>query len=224
MGLTNEIEQILTRLTADAALRERFVNDPSTLARELGLTASESRQLRREAATRFDSFATSARDRRLVEMGKLLPLTQRVLQGRFAAHFKRYAAAHEAGGIERLFGNALDFADYLECGLRAERVGSGWTLDLLRYEKSRLKAADPKRRLVVAFFRHDISRLVRSVARKTEPEIVRRATLAVWWRTKKHTPVHYSVYAAPNPFGRRGRIERGSTQEQGDGTKGQTRT
>ncbi|MDT7779639.1 MAG: hypothetical protein QOC99_2151 [Acidobacteriota bacterium] len=201
MGLA-EIEQILTRLTADERLRGRFVEDPFALGRELGLSVAESRQLRREAATRFNSFAASPRDRRLVEMGKLLPLTRHILQGRFAAHFNRYAAAREPGGIERLFGDALDFAEYLEKRLREERIGSGWTLELLRYEKARLKAADPKRRLVVAIFRHDISRLVRSVARKEEqPAVVRRPTLAAWWRSKRNTPVRYAVFSRPKLFG-----------------------
>ena len=200
----SEIEQILARLSTDEGLRRRFVDDPFSLSRELGLNAAESRQLRRAAAARFDSFAASSGEQRLVEMSKLLPLTHRVLGSRFAAHFQRYAAAHKPGGIERLFGDAIDFAAYLEKSLRVERVGSGWTLDLLRYERARLKAADPRRRFVAAFFRHDISRLVRSVARKEEtPEVVRRATVAVWLRSKRHAPVRYSVLAAPRLFGRR---------------------
>jgi hypothetical protein len=201
MGLS-EIEEILTRLSADDALRARFVEEPFALGRELGLSAADSRQLRREAATRFNSFVSSPHDRRLIEMGKLLPLTLHILKGRFAAHFKRYASAREPGGIERLFGDALDFADYLEVRLREERIGSGWTLELLRYEKARLRAADPNRRLVVAVFRHDISRLVRSVARKEEqPVIVRRPTLAAWWRSKRHTAVRYAVFSRPRLFG-----------------------
>ena len=200
MGLS-EIEQILARLSTDEGLRRRFVDDPFALSRELGLSAAESRRLRREAAARYDSFAASSGEQRLVEMGKLLPLTHRVLGSRFAAHFKRYAAEREPGGIERLFGDAIDFAAYLEKSLRRERVGSGWTLELLRYERARLKAADPKRRLVAAFFRHDISRLVRSVARKEEtPTVVRRATLALWMRSKRHAPVRYAVFAAPRFF------------------------
>ena len=200
----SEIEQILARLSTDEGLRRRFVDDPFALSRELGLNAAESRQLRREAAARFDSFAASSGEQRLVEMSKLLPLTHRVLGSRFAAHFKRYAAAHRPGGIERLFGDAIDFAAYLEKSLRVERVGSGWTLDLLRYERARLKAADPRRRFVAALFRHDISRLVRSVARKEEtPQVVRRATAAVWLRAKRHAPVRYGVIAAPRLFGGR---------------------
>jgi hypothetical protein len=197
----SEIEQILSRLSSDERLRERFVSDPFALGRELGLTAAESRQLKRAAAERFESFTKSAVERRFIEIGKLLPLTHRVLGARFNAHFGRFAATHEPGGIERLFGAALDFADYLGSKLREGHVGSGWTLDLLRYERARIKAADPNRRLVVAAFRHDISRLVRSVARKEErPAVVRRVTVAAWWRTKKHAPIRYAVFSAPKFF------------------------
>jgi hypothetical protein len=201
MGLS-EIDRILARLSTDEALRERFVREPVAVAREFGLTASESRRLRREAAARHGSFARSARELLLVEIGKLLPLSHRALGSRFDSHLNRYISAHEPGGIERLFGDTLDFADYLEKRLREERVGSGWTLDLLSYERARVKAADPNRRLVVAFFRHDISRLVRSVARKEEqPAAVRRATVAVWWRPRRHAPVRYTVLARPKIFG-----------------------
>lgn len=199
-----EIENILERLSADEGLRRRFVDDPFALGRELGLSAAESRQLKREAASRFDSFDVSARDRRLVELSKLFPLTQRVLGPRFSAHLKRFTAEHGPGGIERLFGDALDFADYLEARLREERVGPGWVLDLLRYEKTRLKAADPARRFVVGYFRHDISRLVRSVARRERlpPVASRRPTVAVWWRPQRRGTVRYAVFPTPQLFGR----------------------
>jgi hypothetical protein len=200
-----EIENILERLTRDEELRRRFVDDPVALARELGLSAAKSRQLKREAAARFDSFAETPRDHRFIELSKLFPLTQRVLAARFAAHFKHFAAEHADGGIARLFGDALDFAAFLEARLREERVATGWVLDLLRYEKTRLKAADPARRLVVAYFRHDISRLVRCVARREEPTVaVRRPTVAVWWRPQRRGTVRYSVFTAPRPFGRKG--------------------
>ena len=199
-----EIEHILERLASDEELRRRFVDDPFALGRELGLSASRSRQLKREAAARFDSFAETAHDRRLVELGKLFPLTRRVLGGRFVAHFRRFAAQHGDGGIEHLLGDAFDFAGFLEASLRAERVATGWVLDLLRYEKTRLKASDPARRVVVAYFRHDISRLVRSVARREEPSVApRRPTVAVWWRPQRRGTVRYTVLATPQLFGRK---------------------
>ena len=205
MGLS-DVEQILTRLSADEELRARFVENPFALGRELGLTPSGTRQLRRVAADRFDSFAATPRERRFVQVNKLLPLTHRVLRERFTNYFDRYVAEHGAPAVARLFGDVLRFAEYLEEKMKDDYLGSGWTLDLLRFEKSRVKAADPNRRLVVQTFRHDISRLVRGFARKDKEallEVVVRRTVAVWWRRRPHEPIHYAVFAAPKLFGRR---------------------
>jgi hypothetical protein len=193
-----EIEQILARLSSDEELRARFVNDPFALGRELGLTTAASRQLRRAAAVRFDTIAATPRERRFVQVYKLLPLSHRVLKGRFTFYFDRYVAEHGAVSFEHLFGDVLAFADYLEEKIKEDHLGSGWTLDILRFEKARIKAADPNRRLVVATFRHDISRLVRGVMRKGELfAAVRRRTVAVWWRKRRHEPIRYAVFNAP---------------------------
>ena len=196
----SDIEQILTRLSADEALRARFVENPFALARELGLTAAGARQLRREAAARYDSFAATPRERRFVQVNKLLPLTHRVLRERFTRYFDLYVTEHGAPAFAHLFGDVLHFAEYLESKLKEDYLGSGWTLDLLRFEKSRVKAADPRRRLVVAYFRHDIGRLVRGVARKDKEamlEIVVRRSIAVWWRRRPHEPIRYAAFNAP---------------------------
>lgn len=202
----SDIEQILTRLSSDEGLRARFVENPFAFGRELGLTPSGTRQLRREAAARFDSFAETPHERRFVQVNKLLPLTHRVLRERFTNYFNRYVAEHGAPAVEHLFGDVLRFAEYLEEKLKDDYLGSGWTLDLLRFEKSRVKAADPNRRLVVQTFRHDISRLVRGIARKDKDallEVVVRRSVAVWWRRKPRDPIRYNVFVAPQLFGRR---------------------
>jgi hypothetical protein len=202
----SDIEQILTRLSSDEELRARFVDNPFALGRELGLTPSGTRRLRREAATRFDSFAATPSERRFVQVNKLLPLTHRVLRDRFTLYFNRYVEEHGPPAVERLFGDVLRFAEYLEVKLKGDYLGSGWTLDLLRFEKSRVKAADPQRRLVVQVFRHDISRLVRGIARKDKDallEVVVRRSVAVWWRRRAHDPIRYTVFATPQLFRRR---------------------
>src|SRR5918997_1744792 len=202
----SDIEQILTRLSSDEELRARFVENPFALGRELGLTPARTRQLRREAAARYDSFAATPRDRRFVQVNKLLPLTHRILRERFTNYFDGYVLEHGLPAVENLFADVLHFAEYLEEKLKEDYLGSGWTLDLLRFEKSRVKAADPNRRLVVQTFRHDISRLVRGMARKDKDamlEVVVRRTVALWWRRRAHDPVRYAVFTAPQLFGRR---------------------
>ena len=197
----SDIEQILTRLSADEELRARFVENPFALGRELELTPARTRQLRRVAAERYNYFAATPHEPRFVHVNKLLPLTPRVLRARFTNYFDGYVVEHGAPAVERLFGDVLRFAEYLEAKLREDYLGSGWTLDLLRFEKARVKAADPNRRLVVAHFRHDISRLVRGIARKDKPfEAVARRTVAVWWRRLPHAPVRYAVFGMPRLF------------------------
>ncbi|MET0647410.1 MAG: hypothetical protein ABW208_12365 [Pyrinomonadaceae bacterium] len=202
----SDIEQILTRLSSDEALRARFVENPFALGRELGLTPTGARQLKRAAAERFDSFVATPREQRFVQVYKLLPLSHRVLRERFTNYFDRYVSEHGLPAFENLFCDVLRFAEYLEEKLKEDYLGSGWTLDLLRYEKARVKIADPNRRLVVATFRHDISRLVRGIARKDKDamlEVVVRRSAAVWWRRRPHEPVRYTVFASPKLFGRR---------------------
>ncbi|MBC7933562.1 MAG: hypothetical protein H7Z38_23625 [Rubrivivax sp.] len=201
MGLA-EVQRTLARIYTDAELRERFFGDPLKVGREIGLSPKESRDLAQMSAAQVKTFADSLYGKRLLGVGKLLAMTRRTLGERFDAHFRRYAAAPVEGGTPQYLDDAREFAAYLENRLREERVGSGWTLDLLRYEKARLKAADPKRRVVAAFFRHDISRLVRSVARREEPPtVVKRPTVALWIRSKRHGPVRYSAFSAPRLFG-----------------------
>lgn len=151
-----------------------------------------------------DKVADSLFNKRLLGVGKLLAMTRRALGERFNTHFRRYAQTTNTNGKPQYLDDALKFAIYLDMCLREERVSAGWTLDLLRYEKARLKAADPKRRIIAAFFRHDISRLVRSVARKEEtPAVVKRATVALWLRPRRHGPVRYSAFSVPRLFSKK---------------------
>lgn len=197
MGLV-EIQRTLARLYTDTRLRERFFGDPVGVGRELGLSTAEARELSQLSARGVDSFAESLRAKRFLEVTKLLPMTNRMIGGVFAAHFRNYAETYSPAGVKKHLGDALAFASYLENKIRHEREHPRWVLDLLRYETARLKAADPACRLVARVFRHDISRLVRSVARREEtPAAHRRLTVAVWWRPQRRGTVRYAVLAAP---------------------------
>ena len=147
--------------------------------------------------------ADPLRSRRFIEASKVLPLTKRVLAARFDNYFRQYAADHAPGEYKGHLADDLAFATYLEEKIRRERREARWVLDLVRYEKARLKAADPSRRLVIGFFRHDIGSLVRSVARKEESaDVSPRPTAAVWWRPKRRGTVRYTMLPLPLVFRR----------------------
>ncbi|HYN84807.1 MAG TPA: hypothetical protein VER32_06120 [Pyrinomonadaceae bacterium] len=153
---------------------------------------------------RLQPFVGPVHDRRLGEVCKLLPLTNRVLGRRFGEVFTRYAKEMKPAAKKHL-GDALSFALFLERTARRERFEPRWVLDLMRYEKSRIKASDPRRRVVACLFRHDISRLVRSVARReVETVALRRLCAAVWMRRRRGEPVRYAVLSLPELRARRG--------------------
>lgn len=203
MGLA-EIQNTLARLYTESDFRERFFNDPLVVGRELGLSAEEARNLAQLSAARVKGFADSLIGKRLTGVGKLLPLTRRVLGERFDKHFRAYAAANQHTGAPFYFEDAVSFASELEGKLRGERLAGGWILDLLHFEVARVRASDPARRIVTRFFRHDIRRLVGSIARREEtPDAVRRPSVAVWWRPRKRGTVRYAIFTTPRLFNRR---------------------
>ncbi|HVF55609.1 MAG TPA: hypothetical protein VM934_05640 [Pyrinomonadaceae bacterium] len=198
-----KIQEGLASLLTDARLRERFFVDPLKVGQEMGLSREESRQLSQLSAPHADHAAASTDSKRLVAVGKLLPLTQRMLQHRFNTFFREYAETHVSLGVQEHLGDALAFAAYIEARARTERLEPRWALDLLRYEKARLRAADPARRFVVCYFRHDISKLVRSAARREETlAVFARPAVAVWWRPRRRGTVRYAVLVTPNLFRR----------------------
>lgn len=190
-----ELEEIHT----SAGMRERFLADPVAVGHGLGFDAAEKRRLASMSEAQLDSFAASLHKRRLEQAGKLLPLTCRALGPDFEAAFRNYTRSHVPVRLARKhLGDALAFAAFLEKLLRRERREPRWLLDVLHYERSRVKAADPRRRLVLALFRHDVSRLVRSLARKErEAAVLARRCLAVWARARRGEPVRYAVYFLP---------------------------
>jgi hypothetical protein len=196
MGLA-ELQHALARLYTNTALRERFFADPVGVARELGFADEEARQLVAISPQRVETFARALHTKRLLQVSKLLPLTNRVLGQRFAAAFRVFADTSVPTGTKKHLGDASAFAAHVERMLRRERGQPPWVLDLLRYEKARIKAADPRRHLVVCVFRHDISRLVRSLARKEEAAVHPRRCAAVWARVRRGQPIRYVVLMLP---------------------------
>ena len=196
MGLA-EMQKALARLYTNTSLRERFFADPVAVARELGFTDEEARQLVAISPQRVETFARALHTKRLLQVSKLLPLTSRILGARFATAFRQFADTHIPEGTKKHLGDAFAFAEEMERLLRCEWHEPHWVLDLLRYEKARIKAADPRRHIVACVFRHDISRLVRSLARKEDASISTRRCVAVWARLRRGQTIRYAVFMLP---------------------------
>lgn len=190
------MQRALARVLADAHLRERFFKDPQGVGRQLGFGAEEVRRLAELSPKGLNLFASSLHRQWLFHLGKLMPLTAHALGERFSAELSTYAETHLPGGVQRIMQDALAFNLHLGKVLKKGKERR-WLLDLVRYERARLKAADPRRRVVVCVFRHDISRLVRSLARKQDADAHTRPCVALWTRLRRGQSVRYAVVMLP---------------------------
>ena len=193
---TAEMQRALARVLADAQLRERFFKDPQGVGRQLGFGAEEVRRLAELSPKGLGLFASSLYSQWLFHISKVMPLTAYALGDRFATELRAYAATHLPGGVRRIMQDALAFNLHLGKVLK-RRKEERWVIDLLRYERARIKAAVPRRRVVACVFRHDISRLVRSLARKQGAEAHTRPCLALWARLRRGETVRYAVVMLP---------------------------
>lgn len=198
MGLA-DCQKLQARLYTDADWRARFFADPRALGADFGLSAEEVDRLAQLSEFQVGRFADSLRHKRRNDVGKLLPLTRRVLgEARFAALWDRHGAAHGPNGGKGLRAGAIAFAIALEPEVRRGEIRSPWMADLLRYEAARLVAADPTRRWTVRYFHHPIADLVRAVHARPGVPPPTKPTLAIWFRASRAGRLRHLVLSLPS--------------------------
>lgn len=195
MGLV-EFQSALARLYTDSLLRERFYADPSTIGQQLSLTDAETSQIAQLSATQVVVFAASIVAKRRHEVGKLLPLTRRVLARRFQDDFARYAVAPIPEGLDKHRQEAITFATFLEAAGHGLRPA--WALDILHYERAWLEAASPGRRWLARHFRYPVGKLAHSLRRGDAPASVPPVkTIGIWFRFAPSGPLRHLLLSFP---------------------------
>ena len=174
---------LLARFYTDATLRNRFISDPETVAREFGLDSHQTSEFAQLSARQVSFFADSLIRKRLGEVCKLLPLTRTALGIRFDSLFRRFAQCHRLHMPKPHQSDAIAFCAFLEKAARADFPEKPWALDMARFETACLEANVPGQRGIVRLFRYPVRELARSVVEADQmPVPASRHTLAVWLR------------------------------------------
>ena len=124
------LQAAVARLAVDQSLRERFLDDPASVADALALSAEEAR----EVAGRLGGlapFADSLVRKRLGAVRRLLPKTAERLGPRFGEAFLAFAASNPSRGPHRNERDALALAKILAPEAAGEAreallIESGW--------------------------------------------------------------------------------------------------
>ena len=191
MGLA-QTQQILAQLYTNSVLRSRFFANPQAVGEELGLNSDEAQQLAKLSAQQVNLFASSLKRKRLGEVRELLPLTHSVLGKGFAELFWRYAETYIPTGIKKHLEDAIAFSTFIEV-TQLESINPPWVVDLLRYEKAWLQAAEPSSRLTVCWFRYAIDKLARTVQQDETPVVLMQPAIAIWFRLSPRSHLRHFV-------------------------------
>ena len=105
-----------TRLLSNRKLRERFVEDPVVVARDLGVAESDLAALCGLNVEQLNHQAQALVFKRMHEVRKLIPSTCANLGAEFEQTFLRYAETNWPKGHRRNLIDAVGFLESLEAG------------------------------------------------------------------------------------------------------------
>jgi hypothetical protein len=177
MGLA-DVERALVRLYTDAALRERFAQDPGRAAAELLAEADDQEYLCEVPPGDLESYARSLIAKRWGDVAKLVPLMCRAIgESMLRRAFEAYARTPAPGGTRPVMRDALAFAEHWR-----ETPGpiEDWQLDVARYERTRLELLLRRAALRIARFRCDVRAFAADAGSAAPPT---KRTAIVWLRT-----------------------------------------
>lgn len=185
------LQPILAQLYTNAELRSRFFTNPELVGAELGLNTTQIQQLSLLSATEVNLFASSLKRKRLGEVRELLPMSAKALDKEFSRLFWQYAETYLPQGIKKHLLDAIAFATYIE---KVDNIEPDWILDLVKYEKSWLEAAEPNRRLIIRRFRYAINR------RDGNFQLFAQPSLSIWLRLLPQGKLRYRVVGRSHLF------------------------
>jgi len=185
------LQPVLAQLYTNAELRSRFFANPQLVGAELGLNTTQIQQLSLLSTAEVNLFATSLKRKRLGEVRALLPMSAKALDEDFSKLFWLYAETYLPQGIKKHLLDAIAFATYIE---KVDNIEPDWLLDLVKYEKSWLEAAEPNKRLIIRYFRYAINRSDGNF------QVLQQPFLSIWFRLSSQGKLRYRVVGRSHLF------------------------
>jgi len=177
------VQQVLAHIYTDSKLRNDFFTNPDTVGRTLGLNCQEIQQLSQLSRQEVNLFAVSLKHKRLGEIRKLMPLTNKVLKQEFDRLFFRYAETYLPKGSKKHLGDAIQFTQFIEQITRTETIEPTWIVDVLRYEKICLETLPSKRLFISDRFNYEVEPLIHSLqTQDSTPVLNLKAKIGIWFR------------------------------------------
>jgi hypothetical protein len=181
MSLT-AVQQTLARIYTDSKLRDDFLTNPDVVGISLGLNCQEIQQLNQLSSQQVNLFALSLKRKRLGEIRKLLPLTNKVLEKKFDRLFFKYSEIYLPTGSKKHLLDSIAFSEFIEQFLTTDNTQPVWLLDVLHYETIRLKMFQGKQFIICDRFNYHLESLIESLHSKSQPLLNPQPTIGIWFK------------------------------------------
>jgi hypothetical protein len=180
MSLIN-LQQALARIYTDSKLRNIFLTNPDVVGKSLGLDCHEIQQLSQLSSQQVNLFASSLKRKRLGEIRKLLPLTNKILKKEFDRLFFSFAETYLPTGNRKHLLDSIAFCNFIQQNLTPEK-NQPWLFDILSYETIRLKMLLGKQKFIWSRFNYHPESLVNSLHLESQPVLDTQPTIGIWFK------------------------------------------
>lgn len=180
MSLVN-LQQVLARIYTNSKLRDDFLTNPDVVGNSLGLNCQEIQQLSQLSSQQVNLFASSLKRKRLGEIRKLLPLTNKILKKEFDRLFFSFAETYLPTGSRKHLLDSIAFGNFIKQNLTTEK-NQLWLVDIWSYETIRLNMLLGKKQLIWSRFNYQIEALIAKVEHDCLSVPNPQPTIGIWFK------------------------------------------
>lgn len=201
MSLINS-QQALARIYTNSKFRDDFLTNPDVVGNRLGLNCQEIQQLSQLSSQQVNLFASSLKRKRLGEIRKLLPLTNKILKQEFDRLFFSFAETYLPTGSRKHLLDSIAFSNFVKQNLTTDK-NQLWLFDIWSYEIVRLNLLLGNKQLIWSRFNYQIKTLIANVENNLISAPSPQPNVGIWFKLTPNSQWRSLFLPIPTVWGQK---------------------
>jgi hypothetical protein len=151
-----EQQNVLAKIYTDERFRKDFLANPFIVGETCGLTTAESEEISRIMPAELVFFAESLFFKRLHEVRKTLPFTEKAIgKTEFERYFREFSESFQPTATKKHLEDSFEFCKFLE----QKTFEMNWQREIIKLEKAKLEFFGYGKSFVICWFQYDLRNL-----------------------------------------------------------------
>jgi hypothetical protein len=152
-----EQQNALAKIYTDEEFRKDFLANPLIVGETCRLTPRESEEISLIMPAELMLFAESLFFKRLHEVRKMLPLTEKAMgKLEFEQYFRQFSKSFQPTTTKKHLEDSFEFCKFLE----KQSFEFGWQCEIIKLEKAKLQFFGYGKSVVICWFGYDLRSLL----------------------------------------------------------------